>query len=188
MTWTTANLLTLVRILLIPFVLYWIYDQRFKLALIVFLLMALTDIFDGYIARRWQQKTLLGSYLDPIADKLLLVSVFIYLARIDLVPVWLVIWTVLRDVLILSSSLFIRFTLGALKFPPTIYGKLTTFFQLALVLSVMLVAAFQVEAVWLVTSLVWLTLIFTLYSGFHYIYHASKIVSRIQAEDRRNMA
>ncbi len=178
MTWTTANLLTLARILLIPFILYWLLQERFTLTLILFLVMALTDILDGYIARRWKQRTILGSYLDPIADKLLLVSVFICLACMGLIPVWLVIWTVLRDVLIPVSAIFVRLTVGAISFPPTIWGKLTTFFQLALVLAVLLVKAAPLSAAWLVTGLIWLTLFFTLFSGFHYIYHLSRIVSR----------
>jgi cardiolipin synthase len=182
MTWTTANLLTLARILLIPFILFWLLQERFTLTLVLFLVMALTDIFDGYIARRWQQRTILGSYLDPIADKLLLVSVFICLACMGQIPVWLVIWTVLRDLLIPSSAIFVRLTVGAISFPPTIWGKMTTFFQLALVLAVLLVRAVPLTGTWLVTGLIWLTLFFTLFSGFHYIYHLSRIVSRTMDE------
>ncbi len=179
MTWTTANLLTLARILLIPFILYWLVQERYPLTLFLFLVMALTDMLDGYIARRWKQKTLLGSYLDPIADKLLLVSVFICLAFfMGQIPIWLVIWTVMRDLLILVSAIFVRLTVGAISFPPTIWGKLTTVFQLALVVAVLLVNAASLSASWLVTGLVWLTLFFTLFSGFHYIYHLSLIVSR----------
>lgn len=181
MTWTTANLLTLARILLIPFILYWLSQGRYALTLFLFLVMAVSDILDGYIARRWQQRTLLGSYLDPIADKLLLVSVFICLASMGQIPAWLVIWTVLRDLLILVSAVFVRLTVGAISFPPTVWGKLTTFFQLALALVVLLVNAFPIEAPWLVTGLVWITLFFTLFSGFHYIYHLSRIVSRIES-------
>ena len=178
MTWNTANLLTLARILLIPFIVYWLGQERYVLSLFLFLVMALTDILDGFIARRWKQKTLLGSYLDPIADKLLLVTVFICLACMGQIPVWLVIWTVLRDLLILCSAVFVRLTVGAISFPPTVWGKLTTFFQLALVLAVLLVNAASLSASWLVTGLVWLTLFFTLFSGFHYIYHLSRIISR----------
>jgi len=179
MTWNTANLLTLARILLIPFIVFWLLQERFTLTLFLFLVMALTDVLDGYIARRWKQKTLLGSYLDPIADKMLLVTVFICLACMGLIPVWLVIWTVLRDLLILCSAIFVRLTVGAISFPPTVWGKSTTFFQGALVLAVLLVNAIPLSAQWLVTGLVWLTLFFTLFSGFHYIYHLSRIVSRI---------
>lgn len=178
MTWTTANLLTLARILLIPFIVFWMVQERYALALFLFLVMALTDILDGYIARRWQQRTVLGSYLDPIADKLLLVTSFICLAWMGQIPVWLVIWTVLRDVIIAVSAIFVRITVGAISFPPTVWGKLTTFFQLALVLAVLLVNAVPLEAPWLVSGLVWLTLFFTLFSGFHYIYHLSRIISR----------
>lgn len=178
MTWNTANLLTLARILLIPFILYWLVQERFVLTLFLFLVMALTDMLDGFIARRWKQKTLLGSYLDPIADKLLLVSVFICLAIMGLIPIWLVIWTVLRDLSILCSAIFVRLTVGAISFPPTIWGKLTTVFQLALVTGVLLVNAANLSAPWLVDGLIWLTLFFTLFSGFHYIYHLSGIVSR----------
>ncbi len=178
MTWTTANLLTLARILLIPFIVFWMVQERYTLTLFLFLVMALTDILDGYIARRWQQRTVLGSYLDPIADKLLLVTSFICLAWMGQIPVWLVIWTVLRDVLISVSAIFVRVTVGAISFPPTIWGKLTTFFQLALVLAVLLVNAVPLAAPWLVSGLVWLTLFFTLFSGFHYIYHLSRIISR----------
>jgi cardiolipin synthase len=179
MTWNTANLLTLARILLIPFILYWLGQERYALTLFLFFVMAITDILDGWIARRWQQRTLLGSYLDPIADKLLLVSMFITLALMGQIPVWLVIWTVLRDLLILCSAVFVRFTVGAISFPPTIWGKLTTFFQLSLAVAVLLVNAIPQDGAWLVTGLVWITLFFTLFSGFHYIYHLSVIVSKM---------
>jgi len=179
MTWNTANLLTLARILLIPFILYWLGQERYALTLFLFLVMAITDILDGWIARRWKQKTLLGSYLDPIADKLLLVSVFVTLAWMGQIPIWLVIWTVLRDLLILVSAVFVRLSVGAISFPPTLWGKLTTFFQLALVLAVLLVNAVPLSSMWLVNGLIWITLFFTLFSGFHYIYHLSVIVSKI---------
>ncbi len=170
--------MVIARILLIPFIVYWLGQGRFMLTLFLFLVMALTDILDGYIARKWKQKTLLGSYLDPIADKLLLVTVFICLAVMGKIPIWLVIWTVLRDLVILCSAIFVRLSVGAISFPPTIWGKLTTFFQLELVLAVLLVNAAALSAWWLVDGLVWLTLFFTLFSGFHYIYHLSRIISR----------
>lgn len=136
-TWTTANLLTLLRIgLLIPF-LYLIGVGQFGLALGVFFLASLTDFADGYIARRFKQQSNLGRILDPLADKLLTTAAFVVMAipRGDFpsIPVWLAAAVVARDLMIVLGA-FVVYQLTKFKdFKPTLLGKINTFVELGLI-------------------------------------------------------
>ncbi|HSE39501.1 MAG TPA: CDP-alcohol phosphatidyltransferase family protein, partial [Acidobacteriota bacterium] len=138
---TTATILTLLRMLLIPFVAMGILYNRYGLALIIFLISGLTDLFDGFIARKFQQKTKLGAMLDPMADKLLLSASFLLLTfpknLTVAIPLWLAIMVFSRDIFIVVSAVAIALTTGFTKFEPSIYGKASTFVQIACVLTVL---------------------------------------------------
>lgn len=128
------NLLTILRILLIPCFLILLTDDRPGLALVVFALAGLTDGLDGAIARLTDSKTRLGAYLDPLADKALLLSAFIALAFMGAVPRWLTVLVISRDVLILAGYVLL-FVIAdqAMEVRPSVMGKLSTFFQLTAV-------------------------------------------------------
>src|SRR5437867_11061409 len=134
--WTLANQLTLFRLLLVPLILIAMLYGRHGLALGLFLLAAVTDGIDGVVARRFDQKTALGAYLDPIADKLLLSSSFFVLALIHSVPWWVTILVLSRDVIIVATSVVVTLATQIRDFPPSILGKMNTAVQVATVLCV----------------------------------------------------
>lgn len=134
---TFANLLTFFRILLIAPFLVYIYQGRFGAALLVFFLASLTDFFDGYVARKFNQQSKLGQTLDPAADKILTTASFIVMALphpgFPSIPVWLAIVVVGRDVVILLGSWIIYQLTKFKDFKPTTSGKVNTFLELGLI-------------------------------------------------------
>jgi cardiolipin synthase len=134
---TFANLLTFFRILLIAPFLVYIYQGRFGAALLVFFIASLTDFFDGYVARKFNQQSKLGRTLDPAADKILTTASFIVMAlphpNFPSIPVWLAIVVVGRDVVILLGSWIIYRLTKFKDFKPTTSGKVNTFLELGLI-------------------------------------------------------
>jgi cardiolipin synthase len=128
---TIPNLLTLLRIGAIPIFLIVLTDRRYTEALVIFALAGLTDSLDGAIARLTDTRTTLGSYIDPLADKLLLVSSFLILTFLGFIPHWLAILVIIRDVIILLGFLVLFMITGrSIAIRPTFIGKACTFFQL----------------------------------------------------------
>src|ERR1700721_285901 len=130
---TVPNQITLLRLGFLPIFLTLIAYQRYRWALLVLVVAGLSDGIDGLLARRLNQKTALGAYLDPIADKLLLSSSFLVLALEGKMRWWLTILVFSRDVLILITAAVIFATAGYRQFPPSVYGKLTTLVQILLI-------------------------------------------------------
>ena len=130
---TISNFLTIIRFFLIPFIVVGIIYFKWVLVFILLLVATMTDLFDGYLARRLNQQTALGSYLDPIADKLLLFSSFASLAFVRSpsfkIPVWFVLLLFIRELIMLAGTLIMTFLHIEFEIKPTIWGKLTTFFQ-----------------------------------------------------------
>ncbi len=167
--WTVPNQITLLRLGFLPCFLILIFYERYGWALAVLVVAGFTDGIDGLLARRLNQKSALGAYLDPIADKLLLSSSFIILAFTHKLSWWLTILILSRDVLILVVAAVIILISGYRPFPPSLYGKLTTFFQLVLVFVVVAAAAFSAQ--WLVSLnhlLIYIVAGLTVISGLHY--------------------
>jgi cardiolipin synthase (CMP-forming) len=163
------NSLTILRILLIPVYIGFMTYGQFGAALLSLLLAGLTDAVDGPIARKLNQRTRLGTFLDPLADKLLLTSGFISLAILHLVPSWLVILVVSRDVILLLGTAVAHLTNSPIDITPTFLGKGTTLLQLAYVLLVVLMTwlGYGIDAL---TPLLIAMVTFTLASGLHYLY------------------
>ncbi len=132
------NLLTIIRILLVFPLVGLLLQERFSLALYIMLLAGVTDLFDGYLARRngWQSR--LGSILDPIADKLLIVSIVLVLGWLDLVPSWLVVAILVRDVLIVTGVAAYHMLVGPVVIEPSRVGKISTAVQIAVCLFVVM--------------------------------------------------
>lgn len=166
---TVPNQLTFLRLGFLPFFLISIYYGRYGWAIGLLVAAALTDALDGLLARRLNQKTELGAYLDPIADKLILSSSFFLLALKDKIDWWLAILVLSRDFLILTTAAVILIVTGHRAFPPSLFGKATTFTQIVLVVLIIASAAF--ESNWLdygSTALIYLVAAFTVISGVHY--------------------
>src|SRR4030042_845952 len=132
------NLLTLTRVLLIPLFVILIINKYFDWALLTFAVAGITDGLDGLIARLTHQRTELGAYLDPIADKLLLSAAFISLAIIEMIPSWLVVIVITRHLILLVGFLMLHLTNHRPKIKPTLVSKTTTDFQIATVLFALL--------------------------------------------------
>lgn len=163
------NSLTLLRILLIPvFVGLMLYGWS-EWALAALLLAGLTDALDGTIARAANQRTRLGMYLDPLADKLLLTSGFVTLSVLHLVPLWVVILVVSRDVMLLAGTLLAQLTDSPVDISPTMLGKGTTVLQLAYLVLVVVLVSRQMD-VQLLQPLLYLMVGLTAASGSHYLY------------------
>src|SRR5207245_5039084 len=140
--WTVPNQITFLRLGFLPLFLILMSYERYKWALLVLVIAGFSDGIDGLIARKFNQRSSLGAYLDPIADKLLLSSSFVVLAFEKQIAWWLTILVLSRDVLILIVAAVIILASGYRPFPPSIYGKFTTFFQIILVFMVVLSAAY----------------------------------------------
>jgi cardiolipin synthase len=173
-----ANQLTFLRLVAVPFFILAVLQSRFGLALVIFCSAAATDLLDGFIARVLRQQTPLGAYLDPAADKLLLVSAFVLLTdypamfkSIELVqriPIWLTIMTIFRDVLIVCVSLVLFLAYDQRQFRPSAWGKLTALAENLTVCLFLLMGQLRSDHVTL-DLMVWTTLALTLVSGFHYL-------------------
>ena len=167
--WTVPNQITLLRLGFLPFFLILISYQHYRWALLVLVVAGLSDGVDGLLARKLDQKSSIGAYLDPIADKLLLSSSFVILSFDHKLAWWLTILILSRDALILIVAAVILLISGYRPFPPSFYGKLTTAFQIILVFVVVAAAAFP--APWfspLRRGLVLVVAAITMISGFHY--------------------
>jgi len=163
------NLLTTLRLLLLPLFLTLLVYRKPGPALTVLLLAALSDALDGLLARWLDQKTAIGSFLDPLADKLLSVSGFVTLALIGPIPAWFVIAVISRDVLISVGALVLYLHNGRLEIAPTLIGKAAMFFQFAtLLLTLLLQLGSPVEQLW--RGVIVLTATLTILSGVQYLW------------------
>ena len=166
---SVPNQLTFLRLGFLPFFIIAIRYSRYDWALAILLAAGLSDGLDGLFARRLNQKTQLGTFLDPIADKLLLSSSYLMLAFKGRIAWWLAILVLGRDALILIACAVILLVVGYMTFPPSIYGKLNTTLQILLVLIVILVALFPNHFLTAIRFvLIYLVAAFTILSGFHY--------------------
>jgi cardiolipin synthase len=138
------NAITIIRILLIPLFLYKVIQGDMVFATIVYLTAAITDGLDGFIARVWNLKTKLGSFLDPMADKLLVTTSFLTLSILGIIPLWLALAVISRDFIIVSGSLLVYLMKSELTIKPQPIGKVTTFFQFSYILLVLLRSAFDI--------------------------------------------
>lgn len=178
---TTANQLTLLRMLLIPaWVILTVYEHD-AWALFVFMLAGVTDALDGWFARRGQ-KTSLGAFLDPMADKLLLVTTFVVLTLpgiglVNRIPLWLTILVISRDVVIVLTVAIVTVTMGRREFTPSIYGKSATAVYILTCVVVMFFNVLGYPSLF-VTACIYLSLALTLISGIHYIVHAARIINQ----------
>ena len=167
--WTVPNQITLLRLGFLPLFLILISYEEYRWALLILVLSGLSDAVDGLLARKLNQRSALGAYLDPIADKLLLSSSFIILAMEKRMPWWLTILVLSRDILILVVAAVIILISGYRPFPPSVLGKITTMFQIALVFLVVLGAAYpNLLMAPINQALMYVVSALAVASGFHY--------------------
>lgn len=164
------NLLTLLRIVAVPGMVLLLREQAFDLAFYLFVLAGVTDGLDGFIAKRFGFVTRLGAILDPLADKLLLVTSFVMLANQEILPFWLPVVVVFRDLLIVSGYLVLQMLQETVQIKPTGISKVNTFLQISLVSAVLVD-----QAAWLdlgpgLEIMILAVLVTTVTSGLHYVW------------------
>ena len=168
--WTLPNFITLLRLAALPFFLFSIAEGRIGIALVIFVAAGISDGIDGYLARRLDMKSALGAYLDPIADKLLMMGSYPVAVK---VPIWLAVLVISRDILLMMVGLLMILASGARQFPPTWLGKVATVTLIVTVLFVLCANlwSWPMPIVWIAFGAAGTT---TVLSGFQYVYLVSK--------------
>jgi cardiolipin synthase len=188
MTFTIPNLLSLLRMGLIPLFVIMVMNGDAPKALLIFVVAGVTDALDGFIARFWKQQSPLGAYLDPMADKLLLTTAYVVLSIPSLnhgtqIPAWVTILVIARDVLLVSVALVMYLALGVKKFPPTVLSKINTVFQVLAVVLVLVSGTFPTLRSIELTANTCLFLVagLTVASGLDYVYRVSRLEKKAGA-------
>jgi len=170
---TLPNLFTLARLILAPFVVLAILDAHYGRGLVLFFLAGISDVIDGFLARRLGESTPAGAYFDPVADKILLSAIYIALGVVHAIPWWMVALVFARDILILAMAAYGLLFTAVRKFPPSVWGKISTFLQIAAALVVM-GARDGIPAP--VDLALWLMVAGTAWSGVHYVWQGVHIL------------
>jgi len=167
---TAPNQLTLLRMIFVPFVVIDLVDGHYLRALILFVCAGFSDGLDGLLARRLHQQTLLGQYLDPIADKLLLSTLFLVLSILHKIPWKFTVLVFSRDISILAASAVLFAIAGLRNFRPSIFGKANTFSQISAVFFVLLYEVNATRWIWICRKeFLRAVFIFTILSALHYV-------------------
>jgi len=188
---TVPNALTVFRMVLIPVFVSLLFYQRFILALGVFVLAGVTDGLDGLLARRFDQRSQLGTILDPIADKLMLVTSFVVLSMRSVfpqplpthlpVPFWVTVAVISRDVFILVGAAAINIVTGFRGFRPSWLGKINTTVQITAIAAIIFAASVPQGSGYYLPTIYTIVFAFAVLSGAHYVFFVSKLLN----EDRR---
>lgn len=188
---TVPNLLTVFRMVLIPVFVTLLFYQRFVLALAVFVVAGMTDGLDGLLARRFKQESQLGTILDPIADKLMMVTAFVVLSMRSIfpqplpghlpIPVWVTITVISRDVFIIVGAAAINIMTGFRGFRPSMLGKINTTVQIVATTLIMFAASVPYYTGYYLPTVYATVFIFAVLSGLHYVF----FISRLMNEDKR---
>lgn len=165
---TLPNVLTFLRLLAAPVAIAYIVVERWEIALALFATSAVTDALDGFLARVLHQKSRLGAFIDPLADKSLLLGSYLALTYVGRVPGWLTAAIVVRDVLIIAAVVILYRRIGRFTMTPSLPGKVSTFVQMVTVAAVLLAGSFPDLSLPL-RDLYYLTAAISLVSGTHYI-------------------
>jgi cardiolipin synthase len=163
------NLITLARLLASPLAVYLMLNESWLTAFWIFLGAGVSDAVDGYLAKRFSVRTLVGGYLDPLADKALLVSAYVVLGYLHRLPTWLVILVVFRDLLIIGGALLVLTLTGRLKMQPLMISKINTACQFLLPAYVLAQLGLAIDDLWVVHALTWLVAATTGLSGAAYV-------------------
>src|SRR5712675_2671731 len=156
------NLITLARILAVPVILWAITSGEMRIAFALFLAAGLSDLIDGFLAKRFGMATELGAYLDPLADKAMIISIYVALGIVEAIPRWLVILVVSRDIMIVSAVILSWVVDKPVPLKPLLVSKLNTVAQIALVLMVLAALGFELDAGIAVSALTGLVAVLTL--------------------------
>ena len=183
------NLLTLARIAAVPVLILFLYDGRYGAALAVFVLAGITDGLDGWIAKRFKCVTRLGSILDPLADKILIVSTYVMLVLAGDLPFWLILLIGFRDLGIIAGVLVLNTLNGHVQMQPSLLSKVNTFLQISLVILVMVERIGFIALEPVAEILLWFVAVTTVASAIHYVYFwfihplESRVEQKVESKD-----
>lgn len=164
------NIISGLRLIAVIPVVWLLLEQQFGGALVLFAVAGISDGVDGYLAKRYGWQTPLGGMLDPLADKILLVSCFLVLGSMGLIPIWLVLAAVFRDLVIVAGALAYHFRVAEVEAAPTPVSKLNTVLQLVLVILVILDAGVYPLPRPLIEVVIWSSFITVVVSGVQYVW------------------
>ena len=189
---TIPNLLTFLRILLVPFFIAASAGGKFNVALVLFISAAVTDVFDGAIARRFNQRSRIGALLDPAADKMMMLSGYLFytfsskpLLRI---PGWLTFVVFIRDFMILTFAYLLYTRVQVKRFPPSVAGKASTLLQAFTLATAIAANGFAPSLLWLANLLFRFALVVTLYSSWDYLRKGERLLDDGLAASRLDAA
>lgn len=185
---TIPNGITLVRFALTPFFFLAVVSSNYKMAFGLFLLAGISDALDGLLARLLSMRSLFGAYLDPIADKVLLVTAYVALTWPNesavTIPLWLTVMALSRDLLIVLVALLLYLGAGVRDFSPSLWGKATTLFHIVTIALVLLANLVPVAPYWLLVCF-YTALGLTIISGLDYVRRAAKVMESMHDEARK---
>ena len=164
------NLLTLARIAMVPWLIVLLQQQDYAMSLLVFIVAGVSDGVDGYIAKKYNAKTKLGAILDPLADKALLVSSYVMLSIMQLIPFWLVVTVVFRDVVIIGGYLIMEMFFGSVTMKPLNISKINTVVQIAFIIIMLASLAWTLNLTLLIKLSSYLVFLTSVTSGAAYVY------------------
>ena len=164
------NFLSVLRILLVPPVIYYMLQENYMPAMVLFVIAGITDSLDGWLAKHFNWQSHLGEILDPLADKLLLVSSYICFAWLELLPLWLVISVMLRDIIIVTGGVLYRIFFGKVVINPTYISKFNTLMQIVLIATMLFSLSILSIDEMIIDLLVWTVYFTTIASGLVYVY------------------
>jgi cardiolipin synthase len=162
------NTITILRLVMVPVLVALLHFGNFRAAFWLFLLAGLSDGLDGFLARRYGLQSHLGGILDPVADKVLMVSMYITLSVLHLIPLWVLLVVISRDFLIVGGYLVYTSHRGAVRMQPSVFSKINTAFQIALLVAVLASGARYILVPFLVDILMYSVVVTTVVSGAHY--------------------
>ena len=183
------NLLTLARIAAVPVLILFLYEGRYGAALAVFVLAGIIDGLDGWIAKRFKCVTRLGSILDPLADKILIVSTYVMLVLAGDLPFWLILLIGFRDLGIIAGVLVLNTLNGHVQMQPSLLSKVNTFLQISLVILVMVERIGFIALEPVAEILLWFVAVTTVASAIHYVYFwfihplESRVEQKVESKD-----
>jgi cardiolipin synthase len=174
------NFLTVLRIVLVPIIVILLIQGQFTKALVCFIIAGVTDGLDGMLARVLNQMTVVGAYLDPLADKVLVISMYATLAIIGVIPGWLAVIVISRDFIILGGILVLTLMSVKIEIKPSFVSKINTMLQLATIFVALLLKVGGAEKHFreVFAFVCWLTAIFTIISGGDYLMKGMKLINR----------
>jgi cardiolipin synthase (CMP-forming) len=176
------NLISVLRLLLVPLVAYFVLDDRMIAAFWVFVAAGVSDAVDGFIAKRFNATSLLGKALDPIADKALLVTLFVLGGYMDFLSVWLVILVVFRDLMIVGGAILFHTIVQSLAMPPLAVSKLNTALQIVLVAAALAFRGYELDLAPIQAILEYAVAATTLASGVAYLVKWSRWAAVIEKD------